>query len=116
MAVALPVFSDSLDVIPVVGAWVNSVLDGVATALQGMAVAYVLMQAKAVHGRLRGLLRARTAQSAHICAYLSIVVYRGASKVRAASRPGTFVNKRICAKFPTRFPQQIGDHAAPSAA
>ena len=47
VAVALPIFSDSLDVIPVVGAWVNSVLDGVATALQGMAVAYVLMQAKA---------------------------------------------------------------------
>ncbi len=47
VAMALPVFSDSLDVIPVVGAWVNSVLDGVATALQGMAVAYVLMQAKA---------------------------------------------------------------------
>ena len=47
LAVALPVFSDSLDVIPVVGAWVNSVLDGAATALQGMAVAYVLMQAKA---------------------------------------------------------------------
>ena len=43
LAVALPVFSDSLDVIPVVGAWVNSVLDGVATALQGMAVAYVLI-------------------------------------------------------------------------
>ena len=46
VAVALPIFSDSLDVIPVVGAWVNSVLDGVATALQGMVAAYVLMEVK----------------------------------------------------------------------
>ncbi len=47
VAVALPVFSDSLDVIPVVGSWVNSALDGVATGVQGMAVGFVLMQLKA---------------------------------------------------------------------
>ncbi len=46
VAVALPVFSDSLDAIAVVGPWVNSVLDGVATGIQGMAVAFVLMQLK----------------------------------------------------------------------
>ncbi len=44
---ALVVVVAILATIPVVGAWVNSVLDGVATALQGMAVAYILMQAKA---------------------------------------------------------------------
>ena len=45
-AVALPVFSNSLDAIPVVGVWVNAVLDGVATGIQGMAVAFVLLQLK----------------------------------------------------------------------
>ncbi len=47
VAVALPVFSNSLDAIAVVGPWVNSVLDGVATGVQGMAVGLVLMQLKA---------------------------------------------------------------------
>ena len=47
VAVALPLISDSLDAIAVVGPWVNSVLDGVATGIQGMAVALVLMQLKA---------------------------------------------------------------------
>ena len=47
VAVTLPIFSDSLDAIAVVGPWVNSVLDGVATGVQGMAVALVLMQLKA---------------------------------------------------------------------
>ncbi len=36
VAVALPVLSDTLEAIPVVGAWVNSVLDGVAIAVQSM--------------------------------------------------------------------------------
>ena len=42
----LPVFSNSLDAIPVVGVWVKAVLDGVATGIQGMAVAFVLLQLK----------------------------------------------------------------------
>ena len=46
VAVALPVFSNSLDAIMVVGPWLNAVLDGVATGVQGMAVAFVLMQLK----------------------------------------------------------------------
>ena len=46
-AVALPVFSNSLDAIEVVGPWANSVLDGVAIGIQGMAVAFVLEQLKA---------------------------------------------------------------------
>ena len=45
-AVALPVFSNSLAAIPVAGLWVNSVLDGVAIGIQGMAVAFVLEQLK----------------------------------------------------------------------
>ncbi len=47
VAVALPGFSNSLDAIAVVGPWLNSVLDGVATGVQGMAVGFVLMQLKA---------------------------------------------------------------------
>ena len=46
VAAGLPIVSDSLDAIAVVGPWVNSVLDGVATGVQGMAVAFVLMQLK----------------------------------------------------------------------
>lgn len=46
LAVALPGIADSLDVIAVVGPWVNSVLDGVAIGIQGMAVAIVVMQLK----------------------------------------------------------------------
>lgn len=46
VAVGLPAFSNSLDVIPVAGPLVNSVLDGVAIGIQGMAVAFVLEQLK----------------------------------------------------------------------
>jgi hypothetical protein len=48
-AIALPVFSNSLDVIPTVGPWVNQVLDYVATGIQGMAVAIFVV---AIYGRL----------------------------------------------------------------
>ena len=48
-AIALPVFSDSLDAIPTIGPWVNQVLDGIATGVQGMAVAVVVM---ALYGRI----------------------------------------------------------------
>jgi hypothetical protein len=48
-AIALPVFSDSLDVIPAIGPWVNQVLDGVATGIQGMAVAIIVL---AIYGRI----------------------------------------------------------------
>ena len=49
LAVALPGFSDSLDVIPTIGPWVNQVLDGIATGVQGVAVAVVVM---ALYGRI----------------------------------------------------------------
>ena len=45
-AFALPVFLDSLDVIPTIGPWVNQVLDDLATGIQGMAVA-IFVVAKA---------------------------------------------------------------------
>ena len=48
-AIALPVFSNSLDVIPTIGPWVNQVLDHFATGVQGMAVAIFLV---AIYGRL----------------------------------------------------------------
>lgn len=48
-AFALPVFSDSLDVIPTIGPWVNQVLDHFALGIQGMAVAIFVM---AIYGRL----------------------------------------------------------------
>jgi hypothetical protein len=43
VAVALPMFSDSLDFVPVVGPWANGLLDNVATGIQGMAVGLVVM-------------------------------------------------------------------------
>ena len=49
LAVALPGFSDSLDVIPTIGPWVNQVLDGIATGIQGVAVAVIVM---ALYGRI----------------------------------------------------------------
>ena len=48
-AIALPVFSNSLDLIPTIGPWVNQVLDHLATGVQGMAVAIFLV---AVYGKL----------------------------------------------------------------
>ena len=48
-AFALPVFSDSLDVIPTIGPWVNQVLDHLATGIQGMAVAIFVV---AIYGRI----------------------------------------------------------------
>ena len=49
LAIALPAFSDSLNVIPTIGPLVNLVLDNLATGIQGMAVAVVLV---ALYGRL----------------------------------------------------------------
>lgn len=49
LAATLPIFSNSLDVIPTIGPWVNQVLDGIATGVQGMAVAVVVM---ALYGRI----------------------------------------------------------------
>ncbi|MDX1514955.1 MAG: hypothetical protein R3174_14560 [Gammaproteobacteria bacterium] len=43
VAVALPIFSNSLDFVPVVGAWLNGYFDNVATGIQGMAVGLVTM-------------------------------------------------------------------------
>ena len=48
-AIALPVFSDSLDAIPTIGPWVNQVLDHLATGVQGMAVAILVV---ALYGRI----------------------------------------------------------------
>ena len=48
-AIALPVFSDSLDVIPTIGPWVNQALDHLATGIQGMAVAIFVV---AIYGRI----------------------------------------------------------------
>ena len=48
-AFALPVFSNSLDVIPTIGPWVNQVLDHLATGIQGMAVAIFVV---AIYGRI----------------------------------------------------------------
>ena len=49
LAIALPAFSDSLNAIPTIGPWVNQVLDNLATGVQGMAVAIVVI---AIYGRL----------------------------------------------------------------
>lgn len=49
LAIALPVFSDSLNVIPTIGPLVNQVLDHLASGIQGMAVAIVIL---ALYGRL----------------------------------------------------------------
>ena len=43
LAVALPMFSNALDYIPMVGAWLNGYLDHVATGIQGMAIGLVVM-------------------------------------------------------------------------
>ena len=43
VAVALPIFSDSLDVLPTVGPWLNMLLDNIATGIQGMAIGLVVM-------------------------------------------------------------------------
>jgi len=51
VAVTLPVFSNSLDNIWVVGPWVNSLLDTFATGLQGLAVGMFVM---GVAGRISG--------------------------------------------------------------
>lgn len=47
LAAALPMAAVSLDVIPAVGVWLHALVDGLATAIQGTAVALVLMQVKA---------------------------------------------------------------------
>jgi len=44
VAVALPTVANSLDAIPVVGGFVNSILDNVAVAIAGIVVANVLLQ------------------------------------------------------------------------
>ena len=44
VAVALPTIANSLDAIPVVGVFVNSILDNVAVAIAGIVVANVLLQ------------------------------------------------------------------------
>ncbi|MBJ51145.1 MAG: hypothetical protein CMQ47_05180 [Gammaproteobacteria bacterium] len=44
VAVALPTIANSLDAIPVVGGFVNSILDNVAVAIAGIVVANVLLQ------------------------------------------------------------------------
>jgi hypothetical protein len=43
VAVAMPIFSDSLTVIPTVGPWLNTLLDNIAMGIQGMAVGLVAM-------------------------------------------------------------------------
>ncbi len=42
VAVAAPMFSDNLDVIPVIGPWVNGLIDNIAVGIAGMAVALFL--------------------------------------------------------------------------
>lgn len=49
IAALLPTISNSLDPIWVVGPWVNSVLDNLATGIQGMAIGLLLM---ALRGRI----------------------------------------------------------------
>ena len=44
VAVALPTIANSLDAIPVVGGFVNNILDNVAVAIAGIVVANVLLQ------------------------------------------------------------------------
>ena len=43
VAVAAPMFAGSLDHIPVVGAWVHSLIGNIATGIQGMACSIFLM-------------------------------------------------------------------------
>lgn len=43
LAVALPMFDDSLNYVPAVGEWLNGLLDNVAIGIQGMAVGLVVM-------------------------------------------------------------------------
>jgi hypothetical protein len=43
IAVALPMFSNSLDYIPMIGEWLNGYLDNVAIGIQGMAVGLLVM-------------------------------------------------------------------------
>ena len=43
VAVAMPIFSDALIVIPTVGPWLNTLLDNIALGIQGMAVGLVAM-------------------------------------------------------------------------
>ena len=44
VAVALPTVADSLDAIPVVGGFVNSILDNIAIGVAGIVVANMLLQ------------------------------------------------------------------------
>lgn len=43
VAVSLPMIDDSLDNIPAVGAWLNTLFDNAATGIQGMAMGLVAM-------------------------------------------------------------------------
>lgn len=43
VAIALPAVSNSLDFIPIVGPWLNMLLDNIATGIQGMAVGLFAM-------------------------------------------------------------------------
>ena len=43
VAVALPIFDDSLNNIWVVGPWINTLLDNLATGIQGLAVGVLVM-------------------------------------------------------------------------
>ncbi len=43
VAVAMPIFSDALNVLPTVGPWLNMLLDNIATGIQGMAIGLVVM-------------------------------------------------------------------------
>lgn len=49
LAGSLPYFSDHLDHIPAVGAWLNVVLDNLAVGIAGIAVTFL---AKAIYGRI----------------------------------------------------------------
>ncbi|HSG66991.1 MAG TPA: hypothetical protein VLD39_18435 [Gammaproteobacteria bacterium] len=51
LAVALPVFSNGLDAIWVVGPWVNTLFDHLATGVQGLAVGVLVM---ALLARIQG--------------------------------------------------------------
>jgi len=51
IAATLPMISNSLDVIPAVGMWLNTFFDHVATGLQGMALGLLVM---ALLKRLKG--------------------------------------------------------------
>ena len=43
VAATLPMISDSLDYIPAVGSWLNSLFDNMATGIQGMALGLLVM-------------------------------------------------------------------------